>query len=349
MEYRLTAIPNYYEGVRQETITVSNGANTADFRAFQEVGEAPAQDTPKVSPNSLYFNAEGGIQYLSINIPNTWVITEGLDWITLNMNNGDGNSIVGVTAAANDGNTRSGIIKVRDVVSGIEYDVYVTQVGATSTRSFTINPNHIDVPKEGGTYSVTVNYEGRNGDYVSLNGSGFTWTDLKWEGDTATLTVTVGANTTTQMKDLVLTFTTAIGSFDLTMKQYPSAENVTLEKPIVNFDDGGGEDISSFESNVPWIATVSDTWITVNPTEGEEGYYSLKIVTDPNPSIEPRTGYVWINSKGTGERLATITVNQSGLVEVLTVNPSTITFDAEGGTATFTVNSNTSWNITLME
>ena len=349
MEYRLTAIPNYYESARQGTITVSNGVNTADFRAFQEVGEAPAQDTPKISPNSLYFGEIGGTQYLSINIPNTWVITEGLDWISLNMNNGDGNSIVGVIASANEGNTRSGIIKVRDVVSGIEYDVYVTQVGATSTRSFTINPSHINVPKEGGTYSVTVNYEGRNGDYVSLSGSGLTWTDLKWEGDTATLTVTVGANTTTQMKDLVLTFTTAIGSFDLTMEQYPSAENVTLEKPIVNFDDGGGEDTSPFESNVPWVATVSDTWITVNPTEGEEGYYSLKIVTDPNPSIEPRTGYVWIDSKGTGERLATITVNQDGLVEVITVNPTTIVFDAEGGTATFTINSNTSWNITLME
>ena len=349
MEYRLTAIPNYYEGARQGTITVSNGANTADFRAFQEVGDAPAQETPKVSPNSLYFNAEGGTQYLSINIPNTWVITEGLDWISLNMNNGDGISIVGVIAAANEGDTRSGIIKVRDVVSGTEYDVYVTQIGTASTRTFTITPNHIDVPKEGGTYSVTVNYEGRNGDYVSLSGSGFTWTDLKWEGDTATITVTVGANTTTQMKDLVLTFTTAIGSFDLNMEQYPSTENVALEKPTVNFDDGGGEDTSPFESNVPWVATVSDTWITVNPTEGEDGHYSLTIVTDPNPSIEPRTGYVWIDSKGTGERLATITVNQSGLVEVITVNPSTITFDAEGGTATFTINSNTSWNITVME
>lgn len=345
VEYRLTAIPNYYEEVRQGTVTVSNGVNTADFRAFQEVGETPTKEEVYVSPNSLYFNAEGGTQYLSINIPNTWVITEGLDWISLNMNNGDGTSIVGVTAAANEGNTRSGIIKVRDVVSGTEYDVYVSQVGTTSTRTFTITPSHIDVPKEGGTYSVTVNYEGRNGDYVSLNGSGFTWTDLKWEGDTATLTVTVGANTTTQIKDFILTFTTAIGSFNLTMEQYPSSEEITLEKPIVNFGDDGGGDLSPFETNVPWIATVSDTWITVNPTEGEEGYYPLAIVTDPNPSIEPRTGYVWIDSKATGERLGTITVNQSGLVEEITVNPSTIIFDADGGTATFTITSNTNWII----
>ena len=346
---KLTVIPNYYETERNASIMVQNDRSFAYIRLKQGAGEAPAQETPKVAPNSLYFNAEGGTQYLSISIPNTWVVIENLDWVSLNMNNGDGTSIVGVIAAANEGDTRSGIIKVRDVVSGTEYDVYVTQVGTASIRTFTINPNHIDVPKEGGTYSVTVNYEGRNGDYVSLSGSGFTWTDLKWEGDTATLTVTVGANTTTQMRDLVLTFTTAIGNFDLTMKQYPSAENVALEKPTVNFNGDGGGDLSPFESNVPWIATVSDTWITINPNEGEEGYYPLAIVTDPNPSIEPRTGYVWIDSKGTGERLATITVNQSGLVEVITVNPSTITFDAEGGTATFTINSNTSWNILLME
>ncbi len=346
---KLTVIPNYYETERVANIMVSNSNSSARIMLRQAVGSSPSQERPKVAPNSLYFDAEGGTQYLSINIPNTWIVMESLPWLSLNMNNGDGNSIVGVITIANNGNTRSGIIKIGDTADGTEYIVYVTQIGATSTRSFTINPSHIDVPKEGGTYTVTVNYEGRNGDYVSLSGSGFTWTDLKWEGDTATLTVTVGVNTTTQMKDLVLTFTTAIGSFDLTMKQYPSNENVDLEKPIVNFDDGGGEDISSFESNVPWIATVSDTWITVNPTEGKDGYYPLAIVTDPNPSIEPRTGYVWIDSKGTGERLATITVNQDGLVETITVNPSTITFDAEGGTATFTINSNTSWNITVME
>ena len=348
MEYRLTAIPNYYESARQGTITVSNGANTADFRAFQEAGEAPAQETPKVSPNSLYFNAEGGTQYLSINIPNTWVITEGLDWITLNMNNGDGNSIVGVTAAANDGNTRSGIIKVRDVVSGTEYDVYVTQVGATSTRTFTINPTTINAPADGGTYTVTNNYENRNGDYVGVSGDGVTWTDLKWLGDVATTTVTVPNNTTHSGKVFNITFTSSIGNATLTINQEGLEETLTIDKTMIGSDMNGDSNIVSVDSNVPWYTETSVDWITVNPSSGE-GKMDVSIITDKNPTVEDRIGYVYFKSVETNAILATIKVTQGKLVEVISINPSSIVFNAEGGTATFTVMSNTTWTISELE
>ena len=348
MEYRLTAIPNYYEGVRQGTITVSNGANTADFRAFQEVGEAPAQETPKVSPNSLYFNAEGGTQYLSINIPNTWVITENLDWVSLNMNNGDGISIVGVIVTANEGNTRSGIIKIRDVVSGIEYDVYVTQIGTASTRSFTINPTTINAPTDGGTYTVTINYENRNGDYVGVSGEGVTWTDLKWLGDVATTTVTIPNNETHSDKVFNITFTSSIGNAILTINQEGLEETLTIDKTMIGSDMNGDSNIVSVDSNVPWYAETSVDWITVNPSSGD-GKMNVSIITDKNLTVEDRIGYVYFKSVETNTILATITVNQGKLVEVISINPSSIVFNTEGGTATFTINSNTSWNILLME
>lgn len=348
MEYRLTAIPNYYESARQGTITVSNGANTADFRAFQEVGEAPAQETPKISPNSLYFGEIGGTQYLSINIPNTWVITENLDWITLNMNNGDGNSIVGVIAAANEGNTRSGIIKVRDVVSGIEYDVYVTQVGATSTRSFTINPTTINAPTDGGTYTVTINYENRNGDYVGISGDGVSWTDLNWLGDVATTTVTVPNNTTHSSKVFNITFTSSIGNATLTINQEGLEETLTIDKTMIDSDMNGDSNIVSVDSNVPWYTETSVDWITVNPSSGD-GKMDVSIITDKNPTVEDRTGYVYFKSVETNAILGTIKVTQGKLVEVISINPSSIVFNAEGGTATFTVMSNTSWTISELE
>ena len=348
MEYRLTAIPNYYESARQGTITVSNGANTADFRAFQEVGEAPAQDIPKISPNSLYFGENGGTQYLSINIPNTWVITENLDWITLNMNNGDGNSIVGVMAAANEGNTRSGIIKVRDVVSGIEYDVYVTQVGATSTRSFTINPTTINAPTDGGTYTVTINYENRNGDYVGVSGEGVTWTDLKWLGDVATTTVTVPNNTTHSSKVFNITFTSSIGNAILTINQEGLEETLTIDKTMIGSDMNGDSNIVSVDSNVPWYTETSVDWITVNPSNGE-GKMDVSIITEKNPTVEDRIGYVYFKSVETNAILGTIKVTQGKLVEVISINPSTIVFNAEGGTATFTVMSNTTWTISELK
>ena len=347
----LKVIPNYYETERSASILVQNDHSFAYVRLKQAVGSSPAPETPKVSPNSLYFGSEGGSQFLSINIANTWRVTESLEWVSLNMNNGDGIGIVSVTTSANDGNTRSGVIEVEDVVTKEKYDVYVSQVGTTSVRSFTINPTSIDVPADGGVYDVTISYLGRNGDYVGVDGEGLSWTDLVWNGETATTKVTVPNNDTIEVKDLGLVFTCSIGSFTLPITVFSSTENVEITdgNKDITIDDDGGEEEITFYSNVPWIASVSDNWITVNPTEGDYGYNTIKITIDGNTSINPRTGYVWIDSKLSGERLATFTINQRGLVEEIRVSPSSITFNAEGGTATITISSNTTWTIEINE
>jgi hypothetical protein len=46
--------------------------------------------------------------------------------------------------------------------------------------------------------------------------------------------------------------------------------------------------------------------------------------------------------------MAIITVKQIEMVEVLSVNPSSIIFDLDGGTETFTITSNTAWTIELI-
>ena len=61
----------------------------------------------------------------------------------------------------------------------------------------------------------------------------------------------------------------------------------------------------------------------------------------------------WLSiDKTSGTSNAEITLTASyykKLVEVISINPSTIVFNAEGGTATFTINSNTSWTISKLE
>ena len=341
---KLTVIPNYYETERSANIMVQNDHSFAYIRLKQEVGSSPAPETPKVSPNSLYFASEGGSQFLSINIPNTWRVTETLDWISLNMNNGDGIGIVSVTASANGGNTRSGVIVVEDVVTKEKYDVYVSQVGTTSVRSFTINPTSIDVSADGGVYTVTVNYENRNGDYVGVE-SDLEHTDLLWIGDVATLSVTVPNNPTHSDKVFNMTFTSSMGDVILTINQEGLEETLTTDKTMIGSDMNGDSNNVSVNSNVSWYAETSVSWITVNPSSGD-GNMDVSIVTEKNPTVEDRTGYVYFKSVETNAILSTIKVTQGKLVEVISINPSSIVFDAEGGTATITITSNTSWIIT---
>ena len=345
MEYRLTAIPNYYEGVRQGTITVSNGANTADFRAFQEVGEAPATEVVKVSPTSLYFSKEGGLQYVNIQIPNTWRLEkEGL-WFTTNINNGDGGSIIGVSCGENTGNTRSGVITVIDTISGEEYNISLSQSGADSVRTFNVSPTAITTSAQGGQYEITVTYENRNGDYVDIQGEGIIWTDLKWVGDIATTTVSVPSNFDYQVKTYNLVFTSSIGSVTVVITQDSFDASLTVSKNSVTFDSEGGNDEVRVVSNISWIATASDTWLRAVPSQGIKGTTDMKVVADENTTLASRVGYIYIDTVETNERMATITVRQGEMVETLSVNPSSIIFDTRGGTASFTISSNTSWTI----
>lgn len=344
---KLTVIPNYYETERSANIMVQNDHSFAYIRLKQAVGSSPTPETPKVSPNSLYFGSESGSQFLSINIPNTWRVTESLEWVSLNMNNGDGIGIVSVTASANSGNTRSGVIVVEDVVTKEKYDVYVSQVGTTSVRSFTINPTSIDVSADGGVYTVTVNYENRNGDYVGVE-SDLEHTDLLWIGDVATLSVTVPNNPTHSDKVFNMTFTSSMGDVILTINQEGLEETLTTDKTMIGSDMNGDSNNVSVNSNVPWYVETSVNWITVNPSSGD-GKMDVSIITEKNPTIEDRTGYVYFKSVETNAILATIKVTQGKLVEVISINPSSIVFDAEGGTATFTVMSNTTWTISELE
>ena len=88
---------------------------------------------------------------------------------------------------------------------------------------------------------------------------------------------------------------------------------------------------------------VTYDWISAT-TSGCSGD-TLFITTAPNPSTSPRTGYVYVYSQDTNQLLKTITVTQDGLVETLSVSPSSLVFDSNGGTATFTITSNTNWTI----
>ena len=341
----LKVLPNYYEVAREANITIVNSHSSARLRLKQEVGNSPAPETPKVTPNSLYFNKQGGVQLLSINIPNTWKITETLDWLSVNMLNGDQNSIVQITADVNSGNSRSGIITVTDILSREVYNVYVNQLGDTTVQNFSISPTDINATADGGVYDIIINYEGRNGDYVGVE-TELGHTDLLWVGDVATMRLTIPQNVTHSSKTFKIVFTSSIGNAILTVEQEGLEETLTVNKTTISSTMEGDSNTVTVNSNVPWY-TSSDSWITVTPNTNEDGKIDTAIVTYKNPSTEDRTGYVYFKSIETDTILATVKVIQSKLVERISVYPSSISFDVDGGTATITISSNTYWNITI--
>lgn len=342
---KMKVIPNLYGTPRRSKITLSNGSSSADVQIYQELGESPSQMN-NVSPENLYFNSDGGLQYVNVQIANPWVMKISENWITANVKNGEGSSIVGVSCSSNSGDKRECSITIKDTVNGKTYTIPVYQNGENTEQQISVNPSHIEATAEGGEYLVAFTYTNRNGDYVEIEGEGLNWNKLLvFAGDTATVRVIVPKNDTTSNKVYELIFKTSIGNVSVDITQEKGDSYVTIDTNNLTFGYRGGNSAIGVVSNTAWYSESSDDWLGVDVASGDVGSTEIILTVDYNKEIVDRVGYIYLKDKGTDEKLGTITVEQSRIIETLEVTPSLITFDEEGGTATIEIKSNTDWTI----
>lgn len=347
--YTLIAEPNYYPNERSGIVKASYGGKTADLRVYQPMGEIPVQEIQKVSPMTLYYGLDGGDRYVSINIPNSWYISETIDWVETNIVNGDEAEVIRVSVPQNDGTQRTATFKIIDAITKEEYVITVIQIGSDTNRTFTITPSSIDASKDGGDYVVTISYSGRNGDFVGVDSDGLTVTDLKWVGDEATIIITVPKNETIYEKTFNVSFTCSMGIFILPIIQERFEAILTLSPTEIEAPSEGGEYTIILNSNVEWDGKklISLDWVYFTPRSGESGESVLNIIVEPNESISIRRGRISFEDEN--GVLNTLSISQIGVEEILSVSPSVIYASSNGGVYDFNITNNTVWNIEIIE
>ena len=87
-----------------------------------------------------------------------------------------------------------------------------------------------------------------------------------------------------------------------------------------------------------------NSWLNINPTSGTSGETSLSLTALSNSSLYEKTATITAKND-TYNVSDTTTVKIRGFQPTLTLSRSTLRFDSTGGTATFTVYSNTAWTI----
>lgn len=338
---------NPYSHVNDQEVTVTNEfGSSAKFRIRQAAGDG-GSGVGGVYPLNLYFDASGGTLFINVGLNHPWSATSstGSFW-TLSTEYGDGASIISVTAPENTGVTRTGTITITDMTTGDNYVVNVVQSSPDGVASLTAIPSAVTVPASGSAYTVNLIYVDRNGNLVTMSGdTGLSGGEITWVGETGTTSVTVSENPTISARTLTMIYSGNGVSASTVFTQDAGPERVDLPSDV-EFTYEGGDTTITGSSNTSWTATTNDDWITFAPTSGSEGSISLSISAAPNTSMSARTGYIYIHSIQTGTLLKTIEVRQGGFEEYLYVNPTEIRFADTGGTASFTVSSNTSWYIT---
>lgn len=331
----ITATLDRNDGVwRQATLSLSDGLDTVTYTIAQDT--ASGSGTGGIVPGRFIFPASGGSQTASIILAGNWTVFAAPAWVTTDVNSGTGLSTLTLTAASTT-DPRNGSLVIES--GGITYTADVMQYGIVRYASTT--PDPVAAPASGGVVSFTLN---SNSDWLISSNPDLTFSTLSGSGDTS-ISVTVPANSSTQSK----TYTSNVYYNDsligtITVNQEGAPESGTTDISTISAPSTGDTVTGTVTTNTTWTATTSDAWITVMPSSGNEGNTTVIVTTMENTSLTGRTGYVYIKDEN-NNTLATITVNQDPAPEYINVVPNSLVFDADGGTATFTITSNTNWTI----
>ena len=337
-EYKVMAKPNYYKQVQENTIKVDGNGLVVRQEEGEGVGES--QDF-FVNPTSVFFDKEGGTQFLMINTQKNWII-ETDSWIRLSQNQGTGYAIVSLTVGANESISKASVLRVTS--EGNTINVVVTQTGAIATPTFSLNPSSVTIGKEGGIVKATFTYTDKGNDYVIVNGDGTGVGQIQWNGFDGYVDLLVPENKTISTKVYEVVFTNNLGNFIFTITQDAGESYISVANLSMAIDYEGGELNNALNSNTEWSLSYESDWFTVTPSNGS-GNADLIIDVIENSVKTDRSSKVTATT--TDGKTATFTVNQRKFVPRLSVTPSSITFEASGGTATLKIKSNTDWEIEL--
>lgn len=350
--YTFTSLPNDYDTERSGNVVLTKAGSSASFEVNQGAGGGVI--VKKVSPDHLEFVQSGGSQFVTVNISGNWKVIGKPDWITLSQTYGTSNSVVGVTASANDGdNSRNRTITVLDVDNNIQYEVSVYQAGTQTARSITASPNPLVFDKDGETKVATITYTNKGSDFIEIenNNSWLSYTLGPWTGDSRTISVTAQTNEgLNQRSGNIILHSNELSDYNIVCTQdgqRPSEYYVDFNPPTLTIPQNGGIEISRGTGNLPtYDSLIYDTdveWLEASISGSTTGYCLVAaICREPNTGTS-RTGTISIYYQNilVGE----IHVVQEGVTKTLTISPSSISFDPEGGTATINITSNTDWVI----
>lgn len=136
----LQASPNLYTDEQDSQISVKSA-----ILSLKQTGGGVSIQNENIVPNTLYFDIEGGLQTMLINMEN-WTITEIPDWITLSQTEGVNATIITITATRNEGDKRIGVFKVNDK------SAYIYQSG----EYLKVLPTDIIFNPEGGSQTLSI-------------------------------------------------------------------------------------------------------------------------------------------------------------------------------------------------
>ncbi|MDR1799432.1 MAG: fibronectin type III domain-containing protein [Bifidobacteriaceae bacterium] len=264
-------------------------------------------------------------------------VTSSTSWLTVANAKGSGNGTIQIKVTQNTSSKeRTGTVTIGG--QGVP-----TQTFTVTQQPPTVNWGQATwtAPMAGG--SITVAVTSNTSWTISGTSSWLSVSPTSGSGN-GTVTVTAAAKTSTAKRSQTLSLK-ASGATTKTLVVTQEASSVAVSPTSVAAPVLGGTTAAiTVTANVPWTATTSATWLTINGGSGT-GNGSFTVTAQAKTSTSSRSATVAIKGGGVTKN---VTVTQAA--STLTTSPSSSwSVTPVGGNTNVTVTSNIAWTVTTTE
>ena len=186
------------------------------------------------------------------------------------------------------------------------------------------------------TFAITSNTSWN----VSDDATWLTVSPASGSGDT-NLTATYQENISTSQRVGTITITGGGITRTVTVTQAAAPFILTVSPSNQSVTNISGSTTFAITSNTSWNVSDDATWLTVSPASGSDNS-TLTATYQENTTTSQRVGTITVIGGGITR---TVTVTQAAAPFILTVSPSNQSVTNASGSTTFTITSNTSWNV----
>lgn len=343
----LTVAENTSTTPRTATVTVTEpsiGMSDA-ITVSQEGAEVIPDPVLQLSAHETSLGAGGGSAQLTVQTNREWTATPDSDWIVATPDKGiAGNITVTLTVAENpDTQPRTGTVTFKaDNLT----EIFTISQYAQKPAAISLSSDAFVFGAEGGmnTLKVTANVDWN----ASTEDNWLEITPTEGISGTSAVVVEAAAHEGTESRTGKIVFSGGGVSTVLMVTQMapvsPETPTLELSASTLTFTEEAGNNEISVISNQNWSASSDSNWIQVAPASGASGTVTVKITVTANNSESDRGGKVTFTA---GDLVRTLIVNQKGktpeTAPSINLAPVSLTYSADGGTATVTVNADAAW------
>lgn len=287
-----------------------------------------------ISPSTLNVSVTGGNLNFSISGIGSWSILNNAGWLSLSTLSGAGSKTVVVTANNNPNiNSRNYVITISGSSNKF---LTISQAGAAANLS--VSPTMINFTSASNSQIVNLT---SNISWVA--NSSMAWITLSSTTGTGSATPTLFAanNPTINTRTGSVTFSGGSLNRIINITQSGVAQMLTVSASNLTFSSTGHSLNVSVTSNISWTTSSSDTWLTLNTSNGTgNGIVSLSVATNVSTSIRNASATI---SGGSFVRI--INVSQSGATPVLNLSTSNLSYASTSSASILTVTGNIAWTV----